>query len=452
MAQGQYATGAIYDKAASEAVPIKATLLTRDYSVLPRSHSLLLFCPRVGDQGQNGTCTAWATTWAAFSIAEAVRYNQKDSAIITAEAFAPLYVYQSIRKKENAYSCQRGTAVEHALEFLKKTGTPKFKNYNILCGVGLPDAFPENMLYRIDDYFRLFDGSVSDEIKISRVKKALSQDFPVVFAMNVPMSFFSTGESWMGRRVGEEKGVGHAMCLVGYDDDKNGGSFLIMNSWGKYWGKNGFTWIPYSVFAQNAWYAYEIFVKKLVLPEPQPKPEPKPVIVKNKMRGEVELKLSTGETIRVTRTDGVYRVKGGFISGTRYRAYITNDEPAYVYIIGSDLGDNVSIVFPPDEKTSPALIYKSNHIAIPDETYYIEMDNTKGTDYMCILYCSREINIKQVVSDIKKAEGSFKEKVSTAVSKQADIVSDANYNTHKILFSAESENEVVPVIIEIPHK
>ena len=41
---------------------------------------------------------------------------------------------------------------------------------------------------------------------------------------------------------------GHAMCVVGYDDKKFGGAFLIMNSWGPNWGQNGFAWVRYQHF------------------------------------------------------------------------------------------------------------------------------------------------------------------------------------------------------------
>ena len=41
-----------------------------------------------------------------------------------------------------------------------------------------------------------------------------------------------------GNRVG-----GHAVCIVGYDDDKQ--AWLAKNSWGNDWGEQGFFWIGY---------------------------------------------------------------------------------------------------------------------------------------------------------------------------------------------------------------
>ena len=42
---------------------------------------------------------------------------------------------------------------------------------------------------------------------------------------------------------------GHAMCVIGYDDRKDGGAFEIMNSWGTDWGQNGYFMMPYSYAA-----------------------------------------------------------------------------------------------------------------------------------------------------------------------------------------------------------
>lgn len=37
---------------------------------------------------------------------------------------------------------------------------------------------------------------------------------------------------------------GHAVCAVGYDDEKK--SVLVRNSWGDDWGEKGYCWVPYT--------------------------------------------------------------------------------------------------------------------------------------------------------------------------------------------------------------
>ena len=42
---------------------------------------------------------------------------------------------------------------------------------------------------------------------------------------------------------------GHAVSIIGYNDNKYGGCFEIMNSWGTDYGDNGFMWIKYEDLA-----------------------------------------------------------------------------------------------------------------------------------------------------------------------------------------------------------
>src|SRR4029078_3276887 len=107
--------------------------------------------------------------------------------------------------------------------------------------------------FKMRGYNRLTKGDRTDEIDLRAVKENLAQGAPVVIGMMVGESFM---QDMMGKDVwqptpGDEsmRGMGgHAMCVVGYDDRKYGGSFLIMNSWGPQWGNNGFAWIPYQYF------------------------------------------------------------------------------------------------------------------------------------------------------------------------------------------------------------
>jgi C1A family cysteine protease len=43
---------------------------------------------------------------------------------------------------------------------------------------------------------------------------------------------------------------GHAMCIIGHDDTHvyNGirGWYIIRNSWGREWGREGYCWAPYA--------------------------------------------------------------------------------------------------------------------------------------------------------------------------------------------------------------
>lgn len=446
----QYMTGLLPDDGTYATLPCKAELMTRDYQSLPRRYSLMPYCPYVKSQGPHGTCTAWATAYAARTIAEAVKNGWTDRMRITKEAFSPIYVYAQIKKDNYDTNCKKGSHIYAALDLMKRQGCAKFSSFSDLCAsiVG-KDIIDIASDYKIDDYVTLFSiENVSENEKIRKVKKSVSEDRPVVIAMHLPQSFYQAGNTWSGMDVDPSKHGYHAMCVIGYDDEMNGGAFHVMNSWGRNWGNDGFVWVKYNDFAKFVDQAYELYVKKRI-----PAPRPQPVIVSNHS-GDVLLQLSTGEQMAssLISKNGVYKIVGSYISGTRYRIYISNNEPAYVYVIGSDLKNSVSKVFPPTDNISAALTYKSNHIAIPDETYFVELDNNIGTDYICVLYSKDALDINNIIYTIKNTNGTFYYKVRTALGKMVVSPSEVIYSNENIQFSASTEKTVVPIIVEITHK
>jgi len=48
---------------------------------------------------------------------------------------------------------------------------------------------------------------------------------------------------------GEGTVGGHAVCCLGYDDQKK--MFLVRNSWGPDWGQAGHFWMPYAYLTNS---------------------------------------------------------------------------------------------------------------------------------------------------------------------------------------------------------
>ena len=90
--QDEHYIGVLLDDEAYEKIPQKATLLTRDYTILPRKHSLKQYCPMPSSQGNYGTCVGWASAYAARTITEAINNEWTDKAQINKEAFSPLFL------------------------------------------------------------------------------------------------------------------------------------------------------------------------------------------------------------------------------------------------------------------------------------------------------------------------------------------------------------------------
>ena len=452
----QNGMGLVENLSAYRTVPRKADLVRGDYRGVPSSHSLEKYCPTPKSQGSFGTCTAWSSAYAARTIAEAVAQGWTDKEKINAETFSPWFIYTNI-KDANDNLCKLGSYIPAALQLMKTKGVCKFNDYFSECQYSIPlNIFSKAYAYKIDDYFNLFvhsykskDPSVlNDYSKIEKVKKAISEDRPVVIGMNVYPSFHSCygKELWNGQ-CDLDTGL-HAMCVMAYDDNKFGGAFQIMNSWSSQWGQDGFIWVRYSDFMKNVWSADEIYVR--------PKNYPSPVIKRTTLSGSLKFQLATGQNMKPLLSGQgnikSYKISGSYDSGTRYRIYISNNQPAYVYVISSDLQNNVSKLFPPDDNTSPALVYKNNNIAIPDESWWVQLDNTVGTDYTCVLYSAEQLDINAIMVKVQNASGSFYDKISSALGDKLVPSGDIRFSQSNVEFNAQTNKIVVPVIIEITHK
>ena len=90
---------------------------------------------------------------------------------------------------------------------------------------------------------------------VEEAKVALAAGYPIIFGMDITNNFFGISSldpkayTDIARRGSLEYAGGHAMLIVGYDDENQ--CFLIENSWGPGWGDAGYCQLEYSVVTQN---------------------------------------------------------------------------------------------------------------------------------------------------------------------------------------------------------
>ncbi|NEW61165.1 DUF4384 domain-containing protein [Sulfurovum sp. bin170] len=441
-----YHKGLIFDDEAYQNIPKTAKLLTRDFESLPTAVSLQPYAPTVGSQGATGTCTAWATAYGARTILESITNNREYSPKTDSSVFSPSYVYNQIRTRQG---CDGGTNIGRALDLIQNQGVAKLSRFRFDCNKPITQMDRNHAsAYKIKDFKTLF--SINDTEKIQPVKKALSQKKPVIIGMRTPDSFDHAKQLWQPAQgdYHQPNLGGHAMVVVGYDDNQEGGSFQLMNSWGKRWGEDGFTWIRYSDFGHFVREAYEM------IPNPPPQ-EP------TRLGGALKFVDSNGNEMSATysHNSNLYKMNQPYKTGTRFNFFIQNAQPAYLYAFGLDAQNKVSTIFPHDSRISAFLGYKNSSIAFPDEHSHIRMDNHIGKDYFIVLYSKEKLNIDAIKSSFANRQGSVRGRLRAVLGEGLIESGKINFSQSMIKFNydsgrgvkVKSKDSIIAVIIEFDH-
>jgi len=447
----QFGMGAILDPLLYEQTDAKPVLLSRSYSSVPPSVSLKKFSPTPEDQGQYGTCTGWASAFAARTISESLALNRTNPDLNSNNAFSPFFVYLGhyVRMGKTPTG-HEGAIIGNVLDYMKSEGAVKRQQFEK--GTEFPSIFlvAYNALqrYAISDYVRLFSnrrgapGTVSE--RIPPVKKSLAEGKPVIIGMNTPPSFFTAKNIWQPIENPNNEYGGHAMCVVGYDDDKDGGAFEIQNSWGTNWGNGGYIWIRYEDFANWVDQAYEI-IENLA-------------IYKNSVNFEASVKIelygnNEGMPVVYDR-QGFYKTRASYPSGTDFRFLMTNKHPAYVYAFAGDSGTPDTERIFPLRGVSPVLDYTDSTIAWPGENDWIRLNNVAGTDYLVVLFSKEALDIDAIQRRFASGSGTFPQRVARAAGPDFIPYGEAHYNGGTVGFSAVSNNPkaVFGLLLAIEHR
>ncbi len=211
-------------------------LMLRFRDFLPEEVDLSAKFPTPGDQGQQSSCTAWATGYAMRSYYEGQRRNWNFSS--PRQLISPAYIHNRLH---DFSSCDTGTSISDALDLLKKDGAPTLSAYPYVENDCSRPAGPE--LARSSSEFRIRGWSAVDNKKLDDAKGQLSRGHPVVFGMDVSDRFENLTGSEIYDDTAAPRTGGHAMVLVGYSERRQ--AFKVMNSWGTGWGQGGFGWVSY---------------------------------------------------------------------------------------------------------------------------------------------------------------------------------------------------------------
>lgn len=244
---------------------------------LPQSVDLSPQFPPPGSQGQQGSCTAWATTYALRSYYEGKRSQWTFSS--NDQLFSPAFVYNKLRNFDA--ECRKGTQIPRALDILKNEGAPTLAAFPYRADDC--SRAPDEKLLATAARYRIRSWQAIDPQRLDDIKGQLAAGNPVVFGMQVSKSFKDLRGPGVYDDLESERTGGHAMVLVGYDEQRQ--AFKLINSWSSRWGDKGYGWVSYRAMQKFTPELYVIDAESeappapVLTPPPAVKPAPAPMIV-----------------------------------------------------------------------------------------------------------------------------------------------------------------------------
>ncbi|MBK6347025.1 MAG: C1 family peptidase [Bacteroidales bacterium] len=219
---------------------------------LPESYDILDKFPPTGDQGQYGTCVAWAVGYNCKTVINGIEkgYNANDLASPNKQ-FSPKDLFTAIDDNLKGQDCG-GSNFEDALNIIQNRGiatlqTVPYTSLGNCSQSGLDPSWATEAAGNKIAYWRKVEGSVS------AIKKNISQNVPVIFGAKLADNFMSHNSDEVITSATSYDNVGqhayHALIIGGYDDNKGpNGAFRVVNSWGAGWGSSGNCWVDYNFF------------------------------------------------------------------------------------------------------------------------------------------------------------------------------------------------------------
>ncbi|MDO1513061.1 C1 family peptidase [Maribacter confluentis] len=458
--QVQPKTGLLFDDEAYEQTPVKARNVSfQDVVTEVANASLKQFVPQIKNQSTYSTCVGWASAYYGRTILESRLRNETDSIQINQHTFSPVFTYLN-SNVENDYNCSGGAFIGKAMETMVEKGVPFFKDFDVMCETTISDELLKKaQANKIKDFTRLFGAEDEDVDKVDNVKRSIINGNPVIMGFMVESSFFSAKNVYEPDNLGTDGG--HAMCVIGFDDDKYGGAFEVVNSWGASWGNNGYMWIRYNDFPTYTRYAFEMIPFSA-------KPKEKKMLA-----GELQLLLRDGSTMNIARGKGDYE---GSVFGyqdvvieddeesigdystverfpvdTRYRIKTKVDQPAYVYVMGWDSDNEGSLLFPETDSISPYINSNKEEVTIPyapkGKKAYFRLNKEVDSDHTIVIFSLEKIDLPNVKKQMETMEGNLMDKLYVVFNDKLIPKDNMVFNEDSMGFQAEFEEGSMAMLI-----
>jgi Domain of unknown function (DUF4384)/Papain family cysteine protease len=463
--------GLKFDDAGYKKMPARG--VHRGAATIAISTSLKPFAPSVLHQGDLSTCAAisFAT---ALTIQEARLRKQTNPQEVQKLLFSPAYLYAASKAIEDT-DCKGGLTIHKVIEGMSEYGLVRQSVVGNACIEMIDPKWIASAFKKGLPLFNRF------ELSQFEMRRALSDGNPVVVAVNgtiLGKSFFELHKDlWDVEDNSGNPNLGHCMVVIGYDNNKYGGAFEVMNSYGTNWGSNGYAWIKYDDLLKNIRYAIEVppltELPNFVSKDSSTVPKITPPLVVNKFEGRLRLTDGKNKTLAVMAAEQALnadkrgagtrpKTKNSHFTavqpvkeGTEYQVIMKNSEPCYVYIFNYDSRNVADILFPKD--TVSPYMGAQDEVVLPNKNTVIAFDANKGTDYSCILFSKAPIDMADLKNQLEKlGTGTFLERLEQvlgdklATTKAGQVRYGLSEGDLKL--ETLSDKTIMPLIIEFEHQ
>lgn len=194
--------------------------------------------PPIRDQGNCGSCWAFATVGAlecAIKIKDGINVDLSEQWLV------------DCAKGLFWHGCEGGIS---AHDWHKGIKTDSCGGYGAVLETDYPYtgddgscSCPKPHYYTIRDWH--YVGPMLGIPSLDALKTAIYRYGPIVASMEAKESFLAYKGGVYNDNLNSKAAPNHMVVIVGWDDNYGGGSFIIRNSWGTYWGENGYGYIAY---------------------------------------------------------------------------------------------------------------------------------------------------------------------------------------------------------------
>lgn len=217
--------------------PIRCYLASDKLDLPPRH--LYTHPSPVRNQGSLGSCVGFAC--AALKEWQEV----KQRAWTPFRNVAESWIYWNAKDLDPWGIFEEGTSYRYALKVLQKEGVPTescwpYQPYNSLEGRGSPTWYAKIVARwgKVSTYARVES--------VPQMRESIHLHGPLLIGVICFEGIFNPTENGVipVPKTGAREMGGHAMLIVGYDDNLK--AFRVRNSWGATWADNGYGWLPYA--------------------------------------------------------------------------------------------------------------------------------------------------------------------------------------------------------------